>query len=128
MNWFNKLLVFLLILLLTHAPLPWAHTHSNLTEQELVNHLRVFHSATDHSELPVSWHWHVFVPDLNCDNSDGMFASTLLEKTERSAVSRKDEYLTAVFEDSACQPGWAMSSRYCAFDQTTYLRLGRMLI
>ncbi|WP_299466036.1 hypothetical protein [uncultured Gimesia sp.] len=57
-NHCNKLLALLLMLIVSHLPLRWEHTHQGLSGQQLVRHLQLYHPATPASRLPQGWHCH----------------------------------------------------------------------
>jgi len=54
------LLIWPLVVALSHAPLPWVHSHDGLSTEQLVVHLQQYHANCPPSKLPRGWHLHCF--------------------------------------------------------------------
>ena len=52
-------MVLVLMLVLSHAPVPWLHDHIGGDDPQLTFHLRLFHSKANESEPPKGWHIHL---------------------------------------------------------------------
>lgn len=52
------LLIWPLVVALSHAPLPWVHSHDGLSPEQLVVHLQQYHANCPASKLPCGWHLH----------------------------------------------------------------------
>lgn len=56
----HSLPVWMLVLVLSHAPIPWSHNHDSLTTDQLVAHLQQYHPNCPLGNLPRGWHLHYF--------------------------------------------------------------------
>ena len=56
----RKAIVLGLVLNLGHVPIPWAHTHETMDEQQLAEHVGAYHLGTGTNDVPQGWHMHVF--------------------------------------------------------------------
>lgn len=56
----HSLPIWMLVLVLTHAPIPWSHNHDSFTTEQLVAHLQQYHPNCPVSNLPRGWHLHYF--------------------------------------------------------------------
>jgi hypothetical protein len=56
----HKLPIWILVLVLGHAPIPWSHSHDSLTPRQLVAHLQDYHPNCPLDKLPRGWHLHCF--------------------------------------------------------------------
>lgn len=61
---FRKLITWLLVLAIGHVPVPWAHNHEWLEDEQLEEHLDFLHIGAD-GNLPLGWHVHLFCIGLN---------------------------------------------------------------
>ena len=58
------MVVFLLVLVFCHAPIPYAHCHEGMTEEQLGLHIIEFHSGNSESDLPEDYHLHFILLDV----------------------------------------------------------------
>ncbi|QDU95245.1 hypothetical protein [Lignipirellula cremea] len=54
----QNLVIGLLLLVLSQAPLPYCHSHASLSPQQLQLHQFGHHRQADATELPSGWHCH----------------------------------------------------------------------
>ena len=64
----RNLAIWLLMLALSHAPIPWAHSHAGLSAEQLTVHAREFHPGYPLSKLPQGWHLHCFFQGATIGN------------------------------------------------------------
>ncbi len=54
----RKAVIGLLVLVFSHAPIPWVHQHAGMSNEQLSKHLRRFHAYDAATTLPQTWHVH----------------------------------------------------------------------
>ncbi len=52
-------MALVLMLVLSHAPVPWLHHHVGGNDRGLTFHLRLFHPKANEGEPPRGWHVHL---------------------------------------------------------------------
>jgi hypothetical protein len=53
--------VFLLMLVIGHVPIPWVHSHGDIEQGALANHIAAYHCRVAECDLPNCWHIHWFL-------------------------------------------------------------------
>ena len=60
----RTLIVPVLMLVLSHAPIPWMHDHCRIDNRQLAGHLRFCHADANESTSPKGWHVHLLPFEL----------------------------------------------------------------
>lgn len=84
-------IIWLLILTLGHVPVPWAHRHDCLAEEQLEAHLARFHAGANCDVLPA---WHVHVSCLGSRRIKSYDGVTEASSSSDSIVSYDDQPLS----------------------------------
>lgn len=63
--------VWIVILNLSHAPIPWVHQHRGMSRTALVDHVASYHPATPTAQLPTEWHAHLACLGLDFTHQHG---------------------------------------------------------
>lgn len=86
----KKLVVYLLVMILGHVPVPWAHSHEGLDPDQLQRHLSVYPQTGDGNlQFCGGWHFHCFCLGCSCHvPGDGLNSSSDTDQAKYAENSR----------------------------------------
>lgn len=97
--------VLMQLAVVSRAPMPWAHDHADLSQEQLSTHMQLCHPDSTHEELPHGRHVHFTALEAIVDGSSEGRTSSDFAPAER-LVFESDLALSQIDgESAACANG-----------------------